>query len=234
MRTKVEHVMTRDVVHVSRGTLFKDVAETLIEHGISSVPVLDGEGRVVGVISEADLMRKAEFKQQYYGDDYRPALRARFRHLVDHEGGTHTKSRGETAGDLMTTPAVVTTQDISVVSAARVMDKHGVKRLPVINADGRLIGIVSRRDLIKVFLRDDESIKADVIRELPPRAVAEIDVAVEDGVVTLAGETETSSEAIFAVRQAQNVDGVVALRDTLTYRVDDLAENIRLWGGRTT
>ncbi|MGP3960309.1 CBS domain-containing protein [Nonomuraea sp. 3N208] len=86
MRVKVRDVMTREVVSVNGGASFRDVAEVLIAHGVSAVPVVDGEGHVVGVISEADLLRKEEFKEQYYGEGYQPPLRARLRRSLSKEG----------------------------------------------------------------------------------------------------------------------------------------------------
>ncbi|MEV0584526.1 CBS domain-containing protein [Nonomuraea sp. NPDC050310] len=231
MRVKVQDVMTCEVVAVDEKAPFHTVAELLIQNAVSGAPVLDGDDRVVGVISEADLLRKQEFKQQYYGDDYRPPLRARVRHLTDHERGAYTKSFGETARDLMTSPAVVTTQDTSVVAAARLMDKHGVKRLPVVDAQGRLVGLITRRDLIRVFVRNDETIRLDVVKGLPLHAAARIDVTVTDGVVTLTGQVEKHSQAALAARHAENVDGVVALRDEVTWTDNDIADYIPIYGG---
>ncbi|GAA4039478.1 CBS domain-containing protein [Nonomuraea soli] len=231
MRVKVNDVMTCEVVAVNEKAAFHTVAELLIQTSVSGVPVIDADDHVVGVISEADLLRKEEFKQQYYGDDYRPPLRARLRHLTDHERGGYDKSLGETARDLMTSPAVVTIRDTPVVAAARLMDRHGIKRLPVVDADGKLIGIVSRRDLIRVFVRDDQAIKEEVVRGLPLHAVAKIDVAVADGIVTLTGQVDKYSQALFAARHAENVDGVVGLRDELGWKTNDLAQNYPMYGG---
>ncbi|MFG1694194.1 CBS domain-containing protein [Nonomuraea sp. NPDC049309] len=226
MTALVENVMTTDVAAVRETDSFHKVAEVLIERGVSGVPVVDGDGRVLGVVSEADLLAKEEFKQRYYGDDYRPPLRARIRHAAGSEGSGHRKARGETAGELMTGPAHVTTPDAPVVSAARLMDRHGVKRLPVVDADGRLVGIVSRRDLIKVFLRPDEDIEREVREALRGQA----GVAVRDAVVTLTGTYEERSQAMTAVRLAENIDGVVAVRDELSWKHDDVAD-LPVWGG---
>lgn len=136
----VADVMTAKVVTVTAKTPFKDIAETLIAGGISAVPVIDDDGHVLGVVSEADLLAKEEFKERYYGEAYRPPLRARIRHTMGSEGSGSVKALGEIAGDLMTSPAHVTTPDSPIVLAARLMDSHGVKRLPVVDADGRLVG----------------------------------------------------------------------------------------------
>ncbi|WP_084959949.1 CBS domain-containing protein [Thermoactinospora rubra] len=231
MRTTVQDVMTTEVAAVNEKAGFHTVAQLLIDRQVSGVPVIDDDDRVVGVVSEADLLCKEEFKERYYGDAYFPPLRARLRHMTGSEHGTYRKSQGETAGELMTSPAIVTTPQSPVVAAARLMDKHGVKRLPVVDADGRLAGIVSRRDLIKVFVRGDEEIKEAVLQGLPLHAVPKVHIEVRDGVVTLTGQTDRHTEAISAVRHAENVDGVVAVRDELTWKTDDVALNPPVWGG---
>jgi CBS domain-containing protein len=212
MRAVVENVMTTDVAAVNEKASFHTVAELLISRGVSGVPVLDDDNR--------------EFKERYYGDGYRPPLRARIRHTAGSEGSGYRKSHGETAGALMTSPAHVTTPGASVVSAARLMDRYGVKRLPVVDADGRLAGIVSRRDLIKVFLRLDEEIEREVREALHGKA----DVAVADAVVTLSGTYAERSQAVTAVRLAENIDGVVAVHDELGWKHDDIAD-LPVWGG---
>ncbi|MEV4800363.1 CBS domain-containing protein [Nonomuraea sp. NPDC049421] len=226
MTATVENVMTTDVAAVNENASFHTVAELLISRGVSGVPVLDGELRVLGVVSEADLLAKEEFKERYHGDDYRPPLRARIRQAAGTGGSGYRKSLGETAGALMTRPAHVTTPDAPVVSAARLMDRHGVKRLPVVDADGRLAGIVTRRDLIKVFLRRDEDIEREVREALHGRA----EVAVREAVVTLTGTYPERSQAVTAVRLAENIDGVVAVRDDLSWKHDDIAD-LPIWGG---
>ncbi|WP_324787785.1 CBS domain-containing protein [Streptomyces sp. H51] len=132
---------------------------------------------------------------------------------------------GRTAGELMSTPAVTVHPEQSVSDAARVMERHGIERLPVIDEEDRLIGIATRRDLLRVFLRTDGTIRRQVIDEivvgalgLPPDAVA---VSVRDGMVTLAGRVERRSDIPPAVRSAYRVEGVVGVVNGLTYRVDD-------------
>lgn len=226
MRMTVENVMTTDVAAVNENASFHTVAELLISRGVSGVPVLDDDDRVLGVVSEADLLAKQEFKERYYGDDYRPPLRARLRHATGSEGSGYRKSVGETAGQLMTSPAHVTTADVPVVFAARQLDKYGVKRLPVVDADGRLVGIVSRRDLIKAFIRLD----ADIERQVRETVPSGLDVKTADGVVTLYGTCDQRSQTVTAVRLAESVDGVVAVRDELGWKHDDIAD-LPVWGG---
>ncbi|GAA2208078.1 CBS domain-containing protein [Nonomuraea monospora] len=226
MTSFVENVMTTDVAAVNEKASFHTVAELLISRGVSGVPVLDDDNRVLGVVSEADLLAKEEFKERYYGDDYRPPLRARVRHTAGSEGSGFRKSLGETAGALMTSPAHVITADTPIVSAARLMDRFGVKRLPVVDADGRLAGIVSRRDLIKAFLRPDKDIEQEVREALHGRAA----VVVSDAVVTLSGTYAEHSQAVTAIRLAENIDGVVAVHDDLSWKHDDIAD-LPMWGG---
>ncbi len=229
MRTTVENVMTTDVAAVGQNASFRTVAELLISRGVSGVPVLDDDNRVLGVVSEADLLAKEEFKQSYYGDDYRPPLRSRIRHSAGTGGSGYRKSLGETAGALMTGPAHVTTPDTLVVSAARLMDRHGVKRLPVVDANGRLVGIVTRRDLIRVFLRPDADIERHV-RDALRTDAHQLDVTVADGVVSLSGTLPEHTQAVIAVRLAENIDGVVAVHDDLRWKHDDVAD-LPVWGG---
>jgi CBS domain-containing protein len=234
MSMTVRDVMTTDVASVHQDASFHVVAELLIDRGVSGVPVVDDDDRVQGVVSEADLLAKEEFKERYYGDDYRPPLRARLRHAFGGEGSGFRKAKGETAGQLMSAPAHVVTPDASVVQAARLMDSRGVKRLPVVDAGGRLVGIVSRLDLIRVFVRDDEEIRSQVMESVadtavwsPPDAVT---VRVSGGVVILSGVVTRHTEAIAVARMAANVDGVVTVRDKLAWKHDDVVD-IPVWGG---
>ncbi|MFO7250548.1 MAG: CBS domain-containing protein [Actinomycetes bacterium] len=228
MRVKVKDVMTRDVASVHADTPFKDVAELLIARGISAVPVVDDAGRVVGVVSEADLLHKEEFREQYYQEGYQPPLRARLRRRLSEEGGVATaerKARGEVAGELMTTPAVTVTPTTTMTAAVRKMEEHGVKRLPVVDEEGRLEGVVSRHDLLKVFVRDDADLAREIREEVLERGLwldnVDIDVEVDHGVVTLRGHVDRRSEAQIAVRMVGRVNGVVDVIDKLTWEVDD-------------
>jgi CBS-domain-containing membrane protein len=171
-------------------------------------------------VSEADLMPKMEFA----GEHERPP---RFR-------GRRTrtaweKTTGWVAGELMTGQAVTVTANTSAVDAARLMESTGVKRLPVVNLAGRLAGIVSRHDLLKVFVRPEADIRDDVRREylqLPDVDAARIVVEVDDGVVALGGEVERRSLVAQMVRLAERVDGVVAVTSRLTYPVDDTTQPV--------
>ncbi|MEU5217348.1 CBS domain-containing protein [Streptomyces sp. NPDC020807] len=188
---KVGGLMTDEVVSAVPATSFRDVAKLLAEHDISGVPVMDEDDRVLGVVSESDLLS-------------RHALVAR---------------------DLMTAPAITVHAEETVADAARLMVRRGVERLPVVDEEERLVGIVTRRDLLCVYLRPDAEIRhrvrADVLTDamdLPPDAV---DVHVLDGVVTLAGRVRRRSQALALVGLAERVDGVVAVVNRLSCAEDD-------------
>ncbi|MEU8251327.1 CBS domain-containing protein [Nonomuraea sp. NPDC048916] len=226
MRMTVKDVMTGQVASVRGDTPFKDIAETLISGGISAVPVVDAGNRVIGMVSEADLLRKEEFREQFYREGYQPPLRARLRHPKGRQ-----KAAGDTAAELMSSPAITISPEASAVSAARLMDSRDVKRLAVVEPGGKLVGIVSRRDLVKLFLRGDEEIATEVRDEILDRALwvdtSSVTVEVHQGVVTLGGSMDRRSETGIAVRMTQRVNGVVDVIDKLAWKQDDSK-----WEGR--
>ncbi|WP_169982310.1 CBS domain-containing protein [Microbispora sp. H10836] len=226
MHMKVRDVMTSEVASVNGSTPFRDVAEVLIAHEVSAVPVVDGEGHVIGVVSEADLLRKEEFREQFYREGYRPPLRARLREAVGH-GASRTQERahGVTAAELMSAPAVTTWPYTSVVSAARQMSRHGVKRLPVVDDEGVLVGIISRHDLLKVLARADadiaREIREDVIGNCLWADLSGVEVSVSEGVVTLTGALERRSQARVLTRMVERTNGVIGVVDRLEWKDDD-------------
>jgi CBS domain-containing protein len=214
----VADVMTTPVVSVRANTPYGEIVGLLAQHRISAVPVLDSYGRVVGVVSEADLLHKVEF----IGDETEP---------VFFEWGARkanrAKARGSTAKELMTSPAVTVQPEASVIAAARLMEKENVKRLPVVNEDGQLEGIVSRNDLLKMYLRLDSEIHEDV-REGVVRRILWVDpltirVDVAEGIVTLSGTVDRKSTTEIAVHLTKGVPGVVAVVDELLWEYDDTA-----------
>lgn len=213
--------MTSDVVTVSPDDSFKDVITALAEHGISGAPVVDGEGRLIGVVTEADLLRKAA------AGEGGPGRRQRLE---------RQRAEAATAGEAMSTPAVTTTADATVAEAARSMCRHGFKRLPVVDPDGRPVGIVSRADLLSVFLRTDAEIHDEVIHEIVIQSLwldpAEVEVDVRDGVVTLRGRVPVASLVPIAERLTASVDGVVKVINGLDYDEDDAARPHRGRAGR--
>ncbi|MET8453957.1 CBS domain-containing protein [Streptomyces sp. NPDC005209] len=218
--TKIGALMVGDVVTAVHGTPFKDVVRLLGEHRISGLPVIDDDHKVIGVISETDLMlhqtRAPEARGSFVTLAHRLTRTVRER---------AAKSRARTAGGVMSTPAVTVRADATVTEAARLMAEHRFERLPVVDDEDRLVGIVTRRDLLQVFLRDDAEIQQDVEREvfvntlwLAPHTV---EATVENGVVTLTGQLERRSAIPVAVGMTRRLDGVVDVIDHLSYRLDD-------------
>jgi CBS domain-containing protein len=209
---EVGDVMTTSVVTVDRITPYKEIARLLAEHKISGLPVLKMGREVAGVVTEADLLAAeastarrlhASVTQRWWPRGQRhPAL---------------------TAGELMTSPAITVGPHVTIPAAARLMTTHGIRRLPVVDDKGSLIGIVSRRDLLSVFLRPDEDIKADirqVLDEILAAEPGEADVSVRNGIVALTGTLDPKAgphgDLIpLAIRLMWGVDGVVDIVDHL-------------------
>ncbi|HSA49076.1 MAG TPA: CBS domain-containing protein [Yinghuangia sp.] len=209
----VNDVMTRTVVAVRRDASFKEIVQAMEGWQVSALPVLE-EGRVVGVVSEADLLPKEEF------GDSPPHLFESRRRIAD-----LVKAGGVTAEELMSTPAVTVLPDTTLAQAARIMAVRGIKRLPVVDEADMLQGIVSRADLLKVFLRPDDDIEEEVRRTvvayLFPAFSHAIHVNVRDGIVTLRGHIGDSSLIPVAVRLARAVEGVVDVQPRLTRPPDE-------------
>ncbi|GGN80039.1 hypothetical protein GCM10011579_065140 [Streptomyces albiflavescens] len=198
----VSDVMTHTVAAIGRGANFKEIVRMMQEWRVSALPVLEGEGRVVGVVSEADLLPKEEFR------DSDPDRYTQLRRLSD-----LAKAGAVTAGDLMTSPPLTVHANATLAQAARIMARARVKRLPVVDDLGMLEGIVSRTDLLKVFLREDEDIAEEVRREvvayLFPSPVSAVRVEARDGVVELIGRIRDTSLVPVAARLIRAVEGVV-------------------------
>jgi len=205
--------MTTQVVWVEHDTPFAAIAASLRQFRVSAFPVLDDAGHVIGVVSESDLLAKLALEG---GEGGMPGMITGI--LRQHE---MEKARGITAEDLMTAPAATVSPDDTVEHAARLMYVRRVKRLPVIDADDRLVGIVSRADVLAVYGRADVEIGEEIRNDIAvceSKADAErFDVSVADGVVTLTGTPRTCTQGHDVVRRARHVQGVVAVRDRLTY-----------------
>lgn len=215
-RLTVRDVMTPDVVTVRVDASFKEVARLLDENSVSALPVLDEEGRLAGVVSEADLLPKEEYR----------GVRARPRRLSSAARRQETaKAAGDVAGDVMTASVVTIEPDAMLAEAARAMVNKGVKRLPVVSVGGDLIGIVSRADLVRAFLRPDDAIAAEIEEELSNRVLlterGDVTVRVVDGVVTLTGQLDRRSSIDIAEKVAREVDGVIDVKLELSHRWDD-------------
>ena len=211
----VDAVMTKDVVTARPETTFKELVTLMSEHRVSGLPVVDAKGRPLGVVSEADTLVKQE---QRGGSGSRPWLgrtrRARWR-----------KATGRVAGDLMTTPAVTIGSDDTVTAAARTMAHRNVRRLCVVDAEGKLVGVVARRDVIGTFLRDDDAIRADIEEQVFRKGMwlfpGSLTVEVTDGVATVDGSVERRTTALVAGQLTQAIAGVVAVRNNVRYEMDD-------------
>lgn len=214
---KVGNVMTSDVVRVEEAASFKQVAGLLARHRISGLPVVDDDEKVVGVISESDLMAR-----QAQGGRTAPR---HLRPLSPASRRTAAKAQALTAGQLMSAPPVTVHAHDSIAFSARTMAEHKVERLPVLDEEDRLVGIVTRRDLLQVFLRPDTDIREEVVQEVIVNTLwltpAAVEVKVEDGVVTLEGELERESEVSIAGSATARIDGVVAVDNLLTGRLAD-------------
>ena len=208
MKTEVKDVMTTRVIWVKKDATFREMAVALRENRVSAFPVIDDDGKVVGVVSEADMLTKEAMADSGVLDG--------LLHRRD-----QIKARGVTAGDLMTAPVVTVAPEDTVEHAARLMYDRRVKRLPVTDANGHLVGIVSRADVLSVFDRTDEAIRQEITDEVLRRDLVvdprTFEVTVSDGVVTLAGAPDTSEFGHQIVQRVRHVRGVVAVRDRFSY-----------------
>ncbi|GAA3785061.1 CBS domain-containing protein [Streptomyces phyllanthi] len=206
----VSDVMTHTVAAVGRDATFREIVRMMHDWKVSALPVLEGEGRVVGVVSEADLLPKEEFR------DSDPDRHTQLRRLSD-----LAKAGAVTAGELMTSPALTVLADATLAQAASTMARARVKRLPVVDRLGMLQGVVSRADLLKVFLRDEEEIAEEVRREvvsyLFPAPESAVRVAVRGGVVKLSGRMRDTSLVPVAARLVRAVEGVVDVEFDLSW-----------------
>ncbi|MEU8995365.1 CBS domain-containing protein [Streptomyces caniferus] len=187
--------MTGDVVRAHRGTSAEEMMRWLVEYDISGLPVVDGDDKVLGVVSATDL----------------EPVRRRI-----------ASNAAPDAGVLMSAPARTVRADDSVVRAARLMSASGVERLPVVDEEARLVGMVTRRDVLQIFARPDSAIRDEVMDEIVVRALwlspQSVEVSVHDGLVTIAGNLESSGQVAVAIRMVRQVDGVTAVVSRLTCR----------------
>jgi CBS domain-containing protein len=212
MDSTVKDVMSTHVIAVRQDAPYKDMAGMLHQQRVSAFPVLDDDNKVIGVVSEADLLTKEALQGTVP------------RTLLSRQERARKQANALTAGDLMTKPPVTIGPDETVSTAARLMFDQRVKRLPVISGDGTLIGIVSRSDVLSVYRRPDADIQHQVSKDLiagtfrydPDRFT----VTVKDGIVTIEGTPETSMAGLAIIDAARHLEGVVALRDRLSYPQD--------------
>ena len=207
MKFTVADVMTEQVVTVTPETTFKDAVRLLKRRRVSGMPVVDRTGALVGIVSETDLLNKVERRapDSYVLDSRRQRL-------------DRLKAVGLNVGGVMTREVVTIRADHPVALAARELHSHGFKRFPVVDEKGTLVGILTRSDLLKVFLRSDRDIRLDVHSAM---AGGGVEASVSRGVVTLAGSVESKSRAEALVRNVAAIDGVVGVSSEITFAVDD-------------
>ena len=210
MSSTVKDVMSTHVIAARRNASYKEMAAMLRNQRVSAFPVIDDDNRVIGVVSETDLLTK-EALEGTVPRTLQSLTRQRVRSQVD----------GVTAADLMTKPAVTISPDQTVTDAARLMYNRRVKRLPVVSGDGTLIGIVTRSDVLSVYSKPDAQIQDEISKDLIVGVFlcdpARLTVTVKDGIVTVEGTPETTQVGLDIIDAVRHMEGVVAVRDRLTY-----------------
>jgi CBS domain-containing protein len=216
MGKQVKDVMTHTVVHVKPSTPFKEIVKLMDAFRASALPVVDEGGHVVGVVSEAELLVKEAYAPHHEGERALDRWRHRTERLM---------AEGITAGQIMDTRAVKIEPEADVSEAARLMYEHHIIRIPVVDEGGHVVGMVSWRDLLDLFLRADGEIRRDAVAFVektlcvPPHTVA---VAVSDGVVTLTGQLEHVGLKPTVIDHIRSIEGVIAVVDHLTVARDDV------------
>jgi CBS domain-containing protein len=201
MNWTVAEVMTKDPVTIGPATSFKACVNLMRIHELGAVAVVDRECKILGIVSEADLLAKE---------------------AVPVRG----KAKAMRAADLMTADLITTTAGSPLATAASLMFQHHVKVLPVVDAQRHLVGVISRAQVLKVFLRSDESIRKDVVRSLddaPSTDLASSEIEVMDGVVNVYGVTEVDSLAEQIARRVMAIPGVVGIKYHPTHLTDTVA-----------
>jgi CBS domain-containing protein len=215
-RRTVSDVMTTRVHVASPVATFKFLVRLIEENRVSAIPIIDQKGMPIGIVSEADLLLKERLHELEASEDLLHRQKRR---------NERTKAEGTVASDVMTSPAITVTSDTSLSQAARVMQEKNVRRLVVVDERGRIAGIVSRSDLLQVFLRTDDELRDEVAGTLIPAMLLSspdrIEVEVRSNVVTLSGEVDRKSDAEILTRLTRELDGVVGVVNQLSYRWDD-------------
>lgn len=206
-------------VHVARPlTPFKRLVQLIEENRISAVPIVDEQGVPIGIVSESDLL----LKERRHELESEPSLLHPLRRREQ-----RAKAVGVVASEIMTTPPITVRSDTTLPHAARLMQERNVRRLVVVDERRKIVGIVSRSDLLQVFLRTDGELRAEVLSTIIPSMLLstpeKIQVTVHWNVVTLSGEVERKSDAEILARMTRDLDGVVEVVDRLSYRWDDSA-----------
>ncbi|MEN8233366.1 MAG: CBS domain-containing protein [Actinomycetota bacterium] len=198
---QVVDLMTTDVITVSKDTGIRDAARLMFRNRVSGLPVTGTDGTLIGIITEADFLRLEVQRQEGQSD------------------------LGETVGEVMSGGVVTTNPDTEIYDAAKMMTFQDIKRLPVVDDDARLLGIISRADIVSVFTRPDDVIEDEIREDLIRRVLFidpdQLDVSVTNGIVTFIGELGTANEARLLSELASRLDGVLHVESRLTWRYDD-------------
>ncbi|MFJ8159516.1 CBS domain-containing protein [Streptomyces sp. NPDC096136] len=203
---KVADLMSDEVVSAAPGTTVKDIVKLLAQYDISGIPVLDEEDRVLGVVSQTDVLARAA-----------PLCAG----APGHDGDGELPP---TAGTIMSSPAVTVRAEETAADAARLMTRRGIERLPVVDVEDRLVGIVTRRDLLRMFLRPDTEIRRrvrEVLEDVLDVPAGDVEVHVVDGIVTLEGRLPDRSPLPLLLGLVERIDGVVAVAPRLAARSED-------------
>jgi len=198
---QVVDLMTADVITVSRETGIRDAARLMFRNRVSGLPVTGEDGTLCGIITEADFLRLE---------------------VERHEG---LEDIGETVGEVMSSGIVTTGPETKIYDAAKMMTSQDIKRLPVVDGDGRLLGIISRADIVSIFTRPDHVIEDEIREDLIRRVLFidpdQLEVSVAHGIVTFTGIVGTRNEARLLSELASRLDGVLHVESRLTWRHDD-------------
>lgn len=200
MPVNVVDLMTIDVIAVSADTGLREAARLMFRNRVSGLPITDDNGTLIGIISEADFLR-LEVERQ--------------------EG---TRDQGDTVGDVMSRGVVTVRPNVEIYEAAKIMAVQEVKRLPVVDDDDRLLGVISRADIVSIFTRPDDVIEDEIREDLIRRVMFidpdDIQVSVGNGVVTLSGQVATRNEASMLEELTNRLDGVLGVQSELTWVED--------------
>jgi CBS-domain-containing membrane protein len=222
----VSDVMTTHVHVATPQASFKVLVRLIEENKVSAIPIVDQQGFPIGIVSEADLLLKERRVEFDSGEDFLHPRKRR------HE---RAKAEGTVASQLMTSPAITIPADTPLSEAAQVMQKKNIRRLVVVDQRGHITGIVSRSNLLQVFLRTDDELRGEITGALVPAVVLSsaerIRVDVRSNIVTLSGEVDRKSDAQILTRLTRELDGVVNVVDHLTYCWDDTVPPAAMFGG---
>lgn len=211
---KVRDLMTIDPLTTTPDTPLKEAARIMVRHRVSGLPVMEGD-RLVGIVTEGDFLRQEADRDQPYRLSLLEAL----------FGNGTAEPSVETVGEAMTDKVFTVSPDATLSEAARVMAKRGIKRLPVVDEDGALLGIISRADVVNAFTKPDDviedEVRQDIIKRLLFLEPDAVDIEVDEGVVTLRGELENRTEAHLLEELTRRIAGVVKVVSELTFEVDD-------------